>query len=249
MNVNVNKRTSKLLLTNPITGNAKARRKPGQEAAKFKTDEGSGKMIIVDSSDDESAPQKAKAKSQFQPQSKVRFGGSATEMDVDNNVDTTDAAGGGAGGNAYLEGMVSTDGFTRGPNGRVKFNKDTKKRRRIEIEMDVDGGGETGGRGGEGREGREGEREGKRRSLGGGGGEKKLGHEFKAKVRSSPARSTWNPLTFLQKAGGDVKKGNVDPYAYVPLGQAAKHQKGAGHGHGHGKGGKGKGRIGIASKR
>jgi ribosomal RNA-processing protein 12 len=48
--------------------------------------------------------------------------------------------------------------------------------------------------------------------------EAKLGHEFKAK-----------------KAGGDVKKGNIDPYAYLPLSQAAKR--------------KGRDRIGIAGKR
>jgi ribosomal RNA-processing protein 12 len=46
-------------------------------------------------------------------------------------------------GTAYMESMVSTDGFTRGPSGRIKFNKDTKKRRRaeaeIEIGMEVDG--------------------------------------------------------------------------------------------------------------
>jgi ribosomal RNA-processing protein 12 len=47
--------------------------------------------------------------------------------------------------------------------------------------------------------------------------EPKLGHEFKAK-----------------KAGGDVKKGGVDPYAYMSLSQAAKK--------------KGRNRTGIAGK-
>ena len=41
----------------------------------------------------------------------------------------------------------------------------------------------------------------------------------------------------VQKAGGDVKKGKVDPYAYLPLSQAAKRK------------GKGPDRIGIAGKR
>ena len=40
----------------------------------------------------------------------------------------------------------------------------------------------------------------------------------------------------LQKAGGDIKKGGVDPYAYLPLSQAAK-KKG------------GKDKLGIAGKR
>jgi hypothetical protein len=37
-------------------------------------------------------------------------------------------------GTAYKESMTSVDGFTRGTNGKVKFNKDTKKRRREEAE-------------------------------------------------------------------------------------------------------------------
>lgn len=35
-------------------------------------------------------------------------------------------------GTAYRESMVSVDGFIRGPNGKIKFHKDTKKRRREE---------------------------------------------------------------------------------------------------------------------
>lgn len=41
-------------------------------------------------------------------------------------------------GTAYRETLTSADGFSRGPNGRIKFNKDTKKRRREEDAMDVD---------------------------------------------------------------------------------------------------------------
>lgn len=41
-------------------------------------------------------------------------------------------------GTAYRDSFRAVDGFSRGPNGRVKFNKDTKKRRREELE------GETG---------------------------------------------------------------------------------------------------------
>lgn len=39
----------------------------------------------------------------------------------------------------------------------------------------------------------------------------------------------------VQKAGGDVTKGKLDPYGYLPLSQAAKR--------------KGRDRIGIAGKR
>jgi ribosomal RNA-processing protein 12 len=71
-------------------------------------------------------------------------------------------------GSAYRESITSVDGFTRGPNGRVKFNKDTKKRRREndeaeDVEMDVEAGSGK-------------NKKNKRKS------EVKLGHEFKAKV-------------------------------------------------------------------
>ncbi|KAH9047869.1 NUC173-domain-containing protein [Lactarius hengduanensis] len=93
-------------------------------------------------------------------------------------------------GVAYREALTSTDGFTRGPGGRIKFNKDTKKRRRENAAQDEDvemGEVESG-------------KPEKKRS------EVKIGHEFRAK-----------------KAGGDLKKkGGPDPYAYVPLRQAAK---------------------------
>ncbi len=70
-------------------------------------------------------------------------------------------------GTAYRESLTSVDGFKRGPNGRVKFNKDTKKRRREEaMEEDVEMGDEQATKAPKA----------KRRS------DVKLGHEFKAKV-------------------------------------------------------------------
>jgi len=104
-------------------------------------------------------------------------------------------------GTAYRESLTSVDGFTRGPGGRIKFNKDTKKRRH---ENEVDD---------EDVDMAEAEPANKKRS------EVKLGHEFKAK-----------------KAGGDLKKGGLDPYAYVPLKQAAKK-------------GNRRNRLGVAGKR
>lgn len=74
-------------------------------------------------------------------------------------------------GDAYRESFVSADGITRGPNGRVKFNKDTKKRRRMEedLEGDVDMvDAETTSN-----------KKTKRKD------EPRLGHEFKAKASSS----------------------------------------------------------------
>lgn len=40
------------------------------------------------------------------------------------------------GADLYKEGLTSVNGFTRGPNGRIKFHKDTKKRRREEMSED-----------------------------------------------------------------------------------------------------------------
>ncbi|KAH9859050.1 NUC173-domain-containing protein [Lenzites betulinus] len=156
------------------TANAGRRKKPGQEAARFKTEEDTGKMVIDEDSDDEA--------------------GAATGGDE-------------VAGEAYRETLTSVDGFTRGPNGKVKFNKDTKKRRR-EAEADEDV---------EMADGDAGQKPGKKSKKKAEGA--KFGQEFKAK-----------------KAGGDVKKNGVDPYAYMSLSQAAKKQnRGA--------------RIGIAGKR
>ncbi|TDL26142.1 NUC173-domain-containing protein [Rickenella mellea] len=158
--------------TRLTTGQGNTRRKPGQDASKFKTDEESGKMVIDNDSDSDDNEDRAKVKP------------------------SEDVAGA-----AYYESLTSADGFTRGPNGRIKFNKDTKKRRRendqagSDVEM-ADATPTTTAAG---------HKKAKRDTV------VKLGREFKAK-----------------KAGGDVKKGGVDPYAYLPLGQAAK-KKGKGH--------------------
>lgn len=75
-------------------------------------------------------------------------------------------------GTAYKEALTSADGFTRGTNGRIKFNKDTKKRRREaaandeDVDMDVDGEPAK-------------SRAGQKRA------DTKLGREFKAKVSTS----------------------------------------------------------------
>jgi len=153
---------------------AKRRRKPGQDASHFKTDEDSGKLIIDSDSDDEANAQEA-----------------------------TDVA-----GTAYREKITSVDGFTQGRNGKIKFNKDTKKRRLDEANMedvemaDVD------------------ESTSKSKKMKKKSSEVKLGHEFKAK-----------------KAGGDIKKGGVDPFAYMSLSQAAKNGR------------RGRQHVGITGKR
>ena len=86
------------------------------------------------------------------------------ESDADVELPST----GDVAGTAYRETLTSADGFTRGPNGRVKFNKDTKKRRREDDAMDVDVDVDEMSPGKSKRT--------KKKD------EFKLGHEFKAKV-------------------------------------------------------------------
>ena len=133
-------------------------------------------------------------------------------------------------GDAYRESLTSVDGFRRGPNGKVKFNKDTKKRRREAEDADDDvvmaDAVDTHPRA---------DKKSKHKAA------PKLGHEFKAKVSCTclgflVTRCSRSLALCFQKAGGDVKKGGVDPYAYMPLSQAAKKQNRGG-------------RIGIAGKR
>lgn len=92
-------------------------------------------------------------------------------MMIDENDSDEDAAPGeDVVGTAYREALTSADGFTRGANGRVKFNKDTKKRRREneDVEMaDLD----------EAALPSPGKKNKSKRT------EQKLGHEFKAKAR------------------------------------------------------------------
>lgn len=76
-------------------------------------------------------------------------------------------------GTAYRENLTSVDGFTRGANGKIKFNKDTKKRRReedaaMDVEMaDVEPAATKA-------------KKAKKKD------EPKFGHEFKSKVCSVP---------------------------------------------------------------
>jgi ribosomal RNA-processing protein 12 len=90
------------------------------------------------------------------------------DEDSDSDGNAQNAAATDAAGTAYRESITSVDGFTRGPNGRVKFNKDTKKRRRENEDMEGDvemADGDVG-------KGRKGKRH----------PDVKLGHEFKAKA-------------------------------------------------------------------
>jgi len=125
-------------------------------------------------------------------------------------------------GAAYKDTLVSVDGFTRNPSGAIKFHKDTKKRRKEEMEemgdMEIDDPQEGHhSKGGVGPE-----RTKKRKEV-------RIGQEFKAKVRDTVLSALGAVPDLLdQRAGGDVKKNGVDPYAYLTLSQAGGNKKGRG---------------------
>ncbi|CEL62196.1 Ribosomal RNA-processing protein 12 OS=Saccharomyces cerevisiae (strain ATCC 204508 / S288c) GN=RRP12 PE=1 SV=1 [Rhizoctonia solani AG-1 IB] len=147
------------------TGSAMSARKrqPGHDAAKFKTDASTGRMVVEESSDEDEQ-----------------------------------AAGDDIAGAAYREMLTSTDGQTRDSSGKVRFAKDTKKRRAMERE-DADDDVEMAD-GTEGGLAKESPKKKNKRNV------VKVGAEFKAK-----------------NAGGDVKRqGQQDPYAYLPLGSLNK---------------------------
>ena len=141
------------------------RRKPGQDAARFKTDEESGKMIIDENSD------------------------------VEEDTPADAAAGAGT---AYIEGMTSVDGFTRGPTGKIKFNKDTKKRRREEAAQDVEMADAE-------LPAASKPKKPKRKD------EPKFGHEFKAKVSVLSAQCMWLADDRRRKRAATSKKAGWTP--------------------------------------
>ncbi len=115
-------------------------------------------------------------------------------IDNDNDDSSGENMGEDVVGTAYREAFTSADGFTRGPNGRVKFNKDTKKRRRENNDEDVDmadGEAGTGGRGA------------KRRS------EVKFGQEFKAKVGIEPFCLVHADLLFRKLVEMSKRQGSI----------------------------------------
>ena len=101
-------------------------------------------------------------------------------------------------GTAYRETMTSADGFTRGPNGRVKFNKDTKKRRREEAAQDVEMADAE-------LPAASKPKKPKRKD------EPKFGHEFKAKVSVLSAQCMWLADDRRRKRAATSKKAGWTP--------------------------------------
>lgn len=86
---------------------------------------------------------------------------------INPDEEAEEEAGDNVAGEAYMDQMVSVDGFTRTATGAVKFHKNTKKRRAMDTD---DGEDEAPSADGKERKSR------KSRVI-------KLGREFKAKVR------------------------------------------------------------------
>jgi ribosomal RNA-processing protein 12 len=148
---------------------ADRRRRPGQDAARFRTDADTGKLVLG-GSDDSDADADA--------------GGAPAGDDV-------------AGG-AYREKLTSADGFARGAGGRVKFHRDTKKRRRDaadaeDVEMD-DAAPAPAPAAGAGAA--PAAKKARART------EQRFGHEFKAKVRAARARRAWCGLMRARAESG-----------------------------------------------
>ncbi|KAG9002109.1 hypothetical protein FRB90_011442 [Tulasnella sp. 427] len=147
------------------------RRKPGQDAARFKADGETGKMVIEDEDSQIHAAEE-------------------DEEDVGDDV----------AGAAYMDQMVSVDGFTRTPTGAVKFHKNTKKRRAMEND---DGDDEVADAGAKDKKSR------KTRVI-------KLGREFKAKkaggdVKKPGQQDPFAYLSLREMAG--KKKGSHVKYS------------------------------------
>ncbi|KAG9102762.1 hypothetical protein FRC07_010164 [Ceratobasidium sp. 392] len=143
--------------------------------------------------------QQAKRRQPGRDAAKFKTESSTGKFIVEESSDEDEGEDGGEdiAGAAYQEMLTSTDGQTRDASGRVRFGKDTKKRRAAEREAE-DGDAEMADGTAASKDGA---RKKKKKQV-----VVKVGAEFKAK-----------------NAGGDVKKtGQQDPYAYLPLGSLGK---------------------------
>ncbi|EST09064.1 hypothetical protein PSEUBRA_001400 [Kalmanozyma brasiliensis GHG001] len=169
--------TARIALSNPNATNGRnKKRQPGQEASKFALDEATGRMLI----DDEENPS-SKKRVAFAP---------ATDAPVD-----VDGA-----GTAYINQARGVDGTTQVRGGAIKFNKNNKRTREAEREMELEQMAveDAQDRARQVQGGRPAHADKKRR------GKETIGKEFRAK-----------------RGGGDVIRNGKSPYAYVPLSQVA----------------------------
>ncbi|TKY89072.1 hypothetical protein EX895_001603 [Sporisorium graminicola] len=177
--------TARISLTNPNAKNAangrNKKRQPGQEASKFALDEATGRMLIDD--DDEPAGGKAK---------RVSFADGGSDGQP---VDVEGA------GTAYINQARGVDGMAQVRGGAVKFNKNNKRTREAEREMELEQMAleESQDRARQVQSGRPTTQVDRKKRV-----KETIGKEFRAK-----------------RGGGDVIRNGKSPYAYVPLSQVA----------------------------
>ncbi|SPO28862.1 related to RRP12 - Protein required for normal pre-rRNA processing [Ustilago trichophora] len=178
--------TARISLSNPNAKNAangrNKKRQPGQEASKFALDEATGRMLI-DDDEDHSGKQNAASK-------RVSFAEGA-------NPEAVDVEGAGT---AYINQARGVDGMAQVRGGAVKFNKNNKRSREAEREMELEQIAleDAQDRARQVQSGKPAPADKKRRVK------ETIGKEFRAK-----------------RGGGDVIRNGKSPYAYVPLSQVA----------------------------
>lgn len=178
--------TARISLSNPNSKNAangrNKKRQPGQEASKFALDEATGRMLI-DDDEDHSGKQSAASK-------RVSFAQGADPEAVD-----VEGA-----GTAYINQARGIDGMAQVRGGAVKFNKNNKRSREAEREMELEEMAleDAQDRARQVQSGKPAPVDKKRRVK------ETIGKEFRAK-----------------RSGGDVIRNGKSPYAYVPLSQVA----------------------------
>ncbi|GAC75827.1 uncharacterized conserved protein [Moesziomyces antarcticus T-34] len=185
--------TARISLSNPNAKDAgrgrNKKRQPGQEASKFALDEATGRMLI-DDDEDASARQGAGKRVSF-----ADGGADAGPIDVE------------GAGTAYINQGRGVDGMSQMRGGAVKFNKNNKRTREAEREMELEQIAleEAQDRVRQVQSGKPAQADKKKRIK------EAIGKEFRAK-----------------RGGGDVIRNGKSPYAYVPLSQVAGKKAGKG---------------------
>ncbi|GAC98191.1 ribosomal RNA-processing protein [Pseudozyma hubeiensis SY62] len=182
--------TARISLTNPNAKNGangrNKKRQPGQEASKFALDEETGRMLI----DDDDAPSGKPSAANSKRVSFATSGADSAPVDVD------------GAGTAYINQARGVDGMAQVRGGAVKFNKNNKRTREAEREMELEQMAveEAQDRARQVQSGKQAAAPSDRKKR----VKETIGKEFRAK-----------------RGGGDVIRNGKSPYAYVPLSEVA----------------------------
>ncbi|KAE8232178.1 hypothetical protein CF326_g2800 [Tilletia indica] len=187
---------SRVATKNPVKAEQR-RRQPGQEARKFNLEEGTGKMMIDDDDDE----------------------GGEEGMGEQARLDAEAGA-----GSAFIRKQRGVDGFTMGKGGAVKFNKNNKRTREEEMELDAQGGEQ------QDEAGTSDPRAAAAIFAAAAAGESGAATKDASRKKMKKEKVAIGAEFKAKKAGGDVSKNGQSPFAYVPLGQVANKKKGKGKG-------------------